>query len=249
MQPDSNISPETLFFESSGLDREKAAKYVKTALFGAEDGELFLEHTLEESLLLDDGKLKNASFRNSRGLGLRAVDGDLAAYAHASEISEPSLKKAVETIGQFRTGYEGVTAVAASPQRTNQHRYEALDPLHEVPFEKKIALLGEIDSYLRAKDPRVKQVSASLYGEWQAVMILRADGQMTHDIRPLVRLNVSVVAEENGRMERGSSGAGGRVSYMHYMNETNWKKQADEALRQAVTNLTSVPAPAGAMTT
>ncbi len=138
-------------------------------------------------------------------------------------------------------------AQIAPPFGTNQQLYTDINPLKEVAFERKIELLQQIDAYVRGKDPRVKQVSASLSGQWQAVHIMKADGSSASDIRPLVRLNVSVIAEANGRMETGSHGMGGRVGYDEYITEHNWKKLADEALRQALVNLESIPAPAGEM--
>ena len=180
-----------LFFTRAGLDRNKVDSMVGEALHGADDGELFLEYAQSESFAYDDGRLKSASFDTSQGFGLRAVSGEQTGYAHASELSEAAIQRAATTVRAVRAGHAGV--LAEGPTRTNRHLYTDANPLHAVPFEAKVKLLAEIDAYARAKDPRVRQVSVSLAGSWQAVMIRRADGETVQDIRPLVRLNVSVV--------------------------------------------------------
>jgi TldD protein len=240
-------SPSDLFFAKHGLDLPQVEGIVNTALHGMDDGELFLEYKQQESLVFDDGQLKNASFTTDQGFGLRSVLGETTGYAHASEISEGALKRAAETVRGIRHGQSAVTALHLPPFGTNRALYGDFNPLTEIGFEQKVSVIQAIDAYLRSKDPRVAQVSVSLSAVWQAVTILRADGQMASDIRPLVRLNISVVAKQGDRMESGSSGAGGRVSYAQYLTPENWKTQADEALRQALVNLEAVPAPAGEM--
>ncbi len=236
-----------LFFARAGMDKTRVKKVVEHALGGMDDGELFLEYSQSESLAFDDGQLKNASFNTEQGFGLRSVLGEATGYAHASELSEAAIKRAAETVRAVNHGQSGVVAAHPGPFGTNERLYSDINPLAEVPFAAKVTVLQEIDAYLRAKDPRVKQVSASLSGVWQAVEIIRADGKIAGDIRPLVRLNISVVAEQNGRMETGSHGAGARTSYEVYLEEHHWKEQADKALRQALINLESRPAPAGEM--
>jgi TldD protein len=233
-----------LFFTKTGMDRGRVEKIVAETMAGMDDGELFLEWSQSEALALDDGRIKSASFDQNQGFGLRALSGEAAGYAHASELSEDAIRRAGETVRAVQAGHSGT--VAAAPIGTNRMLYTNANPLTAVAFAEKTKLLMEIDAYARSRDPRVKQVMASLGGEWRAVEIIRADGR-TADVRPLVRLNVSVVVEENGRMEAGSSGAGGRVDYARYMDPTNWKRQIDEALRQALANLGAVPAPAGEM--
>ncbi len=220
---------------------------VGDALDGMDDGELFLEFCQSETLSFDDGVLKNASFDTTQGFGLRAVLGEASGYAHASDLSEGAIKRAAETVRAVKTGHNGVEDLYGSPPAPSGALYTDTNPLGEVAFNDKTALLQEIDTYLRAKDERVKQVSVSLAGEWQAVQIIRADACRTGDIRPLVRLNISVVVEKDGRMERGSYGCGGRSAYDKYISRDNWQKAADEALRQALVNLESVPGPAGEM--
>jgi TldD protein len=236
-----------LFFNRTSLDETRIQKILGTTLAGMDDGELFMEFCQSESLAFDDGRLKNASFNTSGGFGLRAVSGEATGYAHASDLSEAAIKRASTTVSAIRSGHTGNISVNRLSGMTAPVLYTDCNPLHEVPFEAKVALLTEIDGYLRSKNPLVKQVSASLSGEWQAVQIMHADGHKTGDIRPLVRLNIAVMVERNGRMESGSFGAGGRKSYHHYIDREFWQKQADEALRQALVNLESTPAPAGEM--
>ena len=149
-----------------------------------------------------------------QGFGLRAIVNETAGYSHASELSEDALKRAKSTVKEVYAGHSGIMSV--SPHKTNQSLYVDDNPLNLVPFSTKIKLLSDIDTYARNKDNRVKQVSASLSGEWQAVQIIRADGGRSADIRPLVRLNVSIVAAEGDRMESGNYGMGGReLSLIH----------------------------------
>jgi len=240
------ITTDRLFFDRTGMDRARVERIVSDALHGMADGELYLEYTQSESLGFDDGRIKSASFDQSQGFGLRAISGEATGFAHASDLSEAAIQRAATAVRAVKEGHDG--AIALAPPGTNRALYTEDNPLAAVAFAKKAALLAEIDAYARAKDPRVRQVSASLSGQWQAVQIVRPGGDRFADIRPLVRLNVSIVVEENGRMETGSAGAGGRVLYDHYLDPAQWKAQVDEALRQALVNLHSVPAPAGEMT-
>ena len=234
-----------LFFTRAGLDRARTEAIVEGALAGADDGELYLEYSQSESLVFDDSRLKNASFDTAQGFGLRAVAGETSGYSHASELSEDALTRAAATVRAVHAGHGG--EMAAAPNATNQSLYIDDNPLSLTPFADKVKLLADIDSYARGLDSRVRQVSASLYGEWQVVQILRADGSRAADIRPLVRLNVSCITGEGDRMESGSYGTGGRETYAFYMQPDTWKSAVDEALRQALVNLSSVPAPAGEM--
>jgi TldD protein len=235
-----------LFFTRTGMDRDRVQATVDAALKGSDDGELFLEYSQSESFAFDDGRLKAATFDTTQGFGLRAVAGEATGYAHATELSEDAIKRAAETVRAVARGYSGVSAGA--PARTNKKLYTEVDPLQSAMFEKKVKLLEDMNAYARAKDSRVRQVSCSLAGEWQQVEIIRAGGEIYRDIRPLVRINVSVVAEQDGRQESGSFGGGGRSGYDAYMSADYWHHAVDEALRQALVNLQSVPAPAGEMT-
>jgi TldD protein len=235
-----------LFFTRTGMDRARVEKIVAEALAGTDDGELYLEWSQSESLTFDDGRIKSAAFDQSQGFGLRGLAGEACGYAHASELSEEAIRRAGQTVAAVRHGHTGT--LAAPPPGTNRQLYTDANPLAAIDFGAKAKLLAEMDAYARAKDPRVRQVSASIAGLWQAVQILRADGSRAGDIRPLVRLNVSIVVGDGDRMETGSSGAGGRVEYHRYFEPEHWRGQVDEALRQALVNLGSAPAPAGEMT-
>ncbi len=240
---DALAATDALFF--STLDRAAAERLTAAAAQGAEDGELFLEHRESEAISLEDGRIRSASFDATRGFGLRAVAGEAAGYAHAAELSEAALARAAETVKAVASGHSGTLDVA--PRATNTRLYSDLNPLAAMEFSAKTGMLMAIDAYARAKDPRVKQVMASITGEWQAVQILRADGRRVADLRPLVRMNIAVVVEANGRRETGSFGTGGRFAYDRVLNEATWKAAVDEALRQALVNLDAVPAPAGEM--
>jgi TldD protein len=235
-----------LFFSRTGMDRDRVQQTVDQALKASDDGELYLEYSQSESFSFDDNRLKAATFDTSQGFGLRAVAGEATGYAHASEISEAAIARAADTVRAVSQGYSGVAA--AAPPRSNVKLYTDIDPLETAGFEKKVKLLEEMNAYARAKDSRVRQVSASLSGEWQRIEIIRAGGEHYSDIRPLVRINVSVIVEESGRQESGVFGGGGRSGYETYLDPQYWQGAIDEALRQALVNLTSIPAPAGEMT-
>ena len=231
--------------ETSGVDPDQALDVLQAALAGADDGELFLEKTESESLVFDDGRLKSAAYDAVEGFGLRVVAGETAGYAHANEISVAAMQRAADAAALAKAGHAGVTAEA--PHATNQKLYEPVDPLAAPAFADKIALLSEMDAWARARDPRVVQVSASLVGERRAIEILRADGRRVQDVRPLVRLNVSVTVEKDGRRESASAGAGGRAGFETWIAPDRWQGQIDEALRQALINLDAVDCPAGEM--
>src|SRR6266550_2446555 len=235
-----------LFFDRTGMDPGRVETIVGEALAGMDDGELFLEYSQSESVSLDDGRIKSAAFDTTQGFGLRAVAGEAAGYAHASELSEAAIRRAATAVRAVASGHQGT--IAEPPPGTNRSLYTENNPLGIVDLAAKTRLLAEIDAYARSRDARVRQVMASLSGVWQAVQIIRPDGRRVADIRPLVRLNVAIVVGEDDRMETGSAGSGGRVVYDRYLDPQHWKAQVDEALRQALVNLGAVPAPAGEMT-
>ncbi|GIU67181.1 metalloprotease TldD [Candidatus Phycosocius spiralis] len=218
---------------------------LKDGLHHADDGELFLERARGESFVWDDGRLKSASYDSDGGFGLRVVAGEAAGYAHANEISSASLTRASKAASIAKRGHSGTLALP--PVRTNAKLYSDADPLAAPAFEAKIATLAQIDYYLREKDPRVVQVSVSLAASRKEIAIMRPDGDIRTDIRPLVRVNVSVTAEKYGRRETGSAGAGGRTDYSQWIEAGHLKALADEALRIALVNLDAVPAPVGEM--
>ena len=224
-------------------DGARVQSILQDVLRGADDGELFIEASQSESLLFDNGKLKSGSFDTQQGFGLRTVYGEAAGYAHSGDLSKAALQRAASAVTAVKSGHNGTYADA--PRGTNKALYEALNPLSEPTFETKARLLEEIDAYARELDSSVRQVSISLAGSWQEVEILRADGQLARDFRPLVRLNVSIVVGDGDRQETGSHGIGGRHSFDRVIGEDDWKNCVGEALRQARVNLTSIPAPAG----
>ncbi len=235
----------TDLIETSGLGIETAKRITADALHGADDGELFVEYRQSEGLVFDNGRLKGANYDTAQGFGLRAVAGEAAGYAHSGEISEGALKRAADAVSAVKSGHSGT--YAAAPSRTNQSLYSDANPIGGPSFEDKVKLLEEIDAYARAKDPRVRQVTASLAGAWQVVDILRADGHRVRDVRPMVRLNISVIAGSDERQETGSFGCGGREAFDRFLTTENWQGGVDEALRQALVNLEAVPAPAGTL--
>jgi TldD protein len=225
------------------ISESRLKDIVADAVHGADDGELFLEYSEAEALMFDNGRLKTANFNTSQGFGLRAVAGEATGYAHSSELTEQALLRASDAVSTVKEGYSGT--MTAAPQRTNTHLYTEENPIPSPGFEAKAKLLQEIDAWVRAKDPRVRQVTASLASSWQHVEILRGDGHLVRDIRPLVRVNVSVVVGDGDRQESGSYGVGGRKSFGEFLTEDRWQFVAGEALRQALVNLDAIPAPAG----
>ncbi|HBT41875.1 MAG TPA: metalloprotease TldD, partial [Rhodospirillaceae bacterium] len=161
-----------LFFNRTGMDRDRVQGMLDDALTGMDDGELFLEYRQSESLVLDDGQIKTANFDTAQGFGLRAIAGESTGYSHASELSEAAIGRAGETVKAVRRGHTG--SLAAAPQGTNRALYMEDNPLALVDFQDKVDLLRAIDAYARGKDARVRQVSASILGNWQAVQILRS---------------------------------------------------------------------------
>src|SRR5436190_5256363 len=238
-------SPAPSILESVGVDTERAGKILNEALQGADDGELFVERSESESFLFDDGRLKSAAYDATEGFGLRVVAGETAGYAHASEISEAAIARAGGSASLAKRGYSG--HAAEPPRATNAKLYGEDNPLASPGFSDKVALLQEIDAWARARDPRVVQVMASLAGERRTVEILRGDGRLIRDIRPLARINVQVTVECDGRRESGYSGAGGRAGFEAWITPKTWQEQVDEALRQALVNLEAIPCPAGEM--
>ena len=227
------------------IDQGHALSLLREAVAGADDGELFLDRRRSEVMAFDDGRLKTASYDASEGFGLRAVCGETAGYAHSTEISENSLKRAVET-ARLAVGDGGGT-LADAPQATNRKLYGDADPMADAEFPVKVETLAEIDAFARQLDPRVVQVSATIAASLQEVAILRPEGHVVTDTRPMTRLNVSVIVEENGRRESGGAGGGGRYALTGLFDRDHWEGTTREALRFALVNLEAVPAAAGVM--
>ena len=235
-----------IFFGDNDFDLDKVQSLLSDTLIDADDGELYLESTKSESFSFDDGRMKNISYDSTKGFGLRAIAGEARGFAHSGEITESSLKRASETVKTVSKNYSGIMAPGPS-HGINKPLYTSINPIEETTFKAKTSLLQEIDAYARSIDKSVIQVSASISASYQAIQILRGDGERTADIRPLIRLNVSLVVEKNGRRETGNSGCGGRGKYEEWINSDKWKGQVKEALRIANTNLESIPTPAGEM--
>ena len=227
------------------LDRDSAVEILRNTLIGADDGELFFERCRSEVLSFDDGRLRTSSFDASEGFGLRAVQGETIGYAHSTEISEQAMRRATGTV-RLAIGAGGGT-LAAAPQATNQKLYSDHNPLSDSTFRAKIDILCEMDAYARGLDQRVVQVSATIAASHQEVVILRADGPDVSDSRPMVRMNVSVIVEQDGQRQTGYVGGGGRYGLNGMLAPTHWQPLIHEALRIAVMNLSAIPAPAGVM--
>ena len=227
------------------LDREAALTTLREAVAGADDGELFLERRHSESLVLDDGRIRSAGYDAAEGFGLRAVRGDVAGYAHSTEISEQALKRAAAT-ARLAVGAGGGT-LAEAPKGTNVKLYGDFDPIGDATFAAKIETLREIDDFLRGLDKRVVQVTASLSASVQEVAILRPEGGLVTDIRPMARISIACIVERDGRRESGHHGGGGRIRLDGLMEPGHWQPVAREALRVALVNLDAVAAPAGSM--
>ena len=233
------------FLYREALDPDEAKRLTARHLGACDDGELYLQYRVSEAFGFDDGRLKTADYNSAAGFGLRGVTGETTAFAHANEISAAAIDRAAATL-QLLDPAKGPHA--APPPRTNQSMYGADDPLGLIPFADKVALCQQIDAAARARDPRVAQVSVGLQGSWSVVEIVRADGFVATDVRPLVRLNVSLVAKSGERRETGFQGLGGRYLYDRLFDPATWNRAIDIALAQALVNLEAVDAPAGEMT-
>ncbi len=230
-------------FDHSDTSQAQAAALVADALHGADDGELFVEKRETQEFSFDDGKLKSASFDETQGFGLRGVSGETAAYAHSTEISKAALSRAAALCKTMTRTGSG--QIAAAPERTNQKLYSAHNPVEAIGFAEKVSLLKKVDAFARRLGPEVAQVSVSLSSDWQSVEIIRGDGQIYRDIRPLVRFGVSIVAERGGIQGQGSHGLGGRGDPLSYVTDERWQDAAREAYRQSLVSLEAKPAPAG----
>src|SRR5579872_1388253 len=237
-------APDPRRFLYQSLDPDGARRLASRHLYRHDDGELYLQYSTTESFGFDDGRLKTADYHSSSGFGLRGVSGETTAFAHANEISEAAIERAAATL-KLLDPANGEPA--PPPTRTNQAMYGPDDPLGLIPFADKVALCQQIDAAARSRDPRVCQVSVTLAASWSVIDIVRADGFIATDIRPLVRLGIQIVAQQNGRRETGYHGLGGRYLYVHLFDEVQWNRAIDIALAQALTNLQSAAAPAGEM--
>ena len=209
--------------------------------------DVYLQYTRSEGWSLEEGLVKSGSFDIEQGFGIRAVQGEKTAFAYSDDISELALLEAADTVRSIARAGQGSAKVPADTRRSAARvLYGATDPLGALDSNAKVALLQKVDRLARAKDPRVVQVMASLGGEHDVMLVLRSDGLLAADVRPLVRLSVNVIVEQNGRRESGSSGGGGRYS-LGYFDDALIAQYVDEAVNTALVNLESRPAPAGEM--
>ncbi len=212
-----------------------------------DDGDLYFQLRRAESWSLEDGQVKNASHAIRQGVGVRAISGEKTGFAYSDEIVLPALLEAATAARAIaRHGGEGQLQVWRSVQRPVW--YEPIDPLETLSAEAKVRLLERVDAEARRQDPRVTQVMVSLAANQDIMLVASADGTLAGDVRPLARLNVTVIVERNGRREQGSSGGGGRIGYGWFLDEDRALGYAREAVRLALVNLDAIPAPAGAMT-
>ncbi len=213
-----------------------------------DDADLYFQYTRSEGWGLEEGIVKSGSFSIDQGVGVRAVSGEKTAFAYSDDISQASLLDAARTVRAIAAASRSARRkIAPRGVAGSRSLYPELDPIATMDSTAKVALLGKVDQLARAKDPRVAQVMASLAGEYDVVLVARADGTLAADVRPLVRLSVTVIAEQKGRREMGSAGGGGRFS-LAYFDDALIGRYVDEAVQAALTNLESRPAPAGEMT-
>ena len=231
------------------LDEATLIKTIGTMFTHKVDyADLYFQSTKSESWSLEEGIVKTGSFSIDQGVGVRAVSGDKTAFAYSDEISERALLEAAAATRTIARQGAGKVKVAGTAQPSGgRDLYLPNDPLTSLDATAKVKLLERVEKIARAKDPRIVQVMAGLAAEYDVVLVLRSDGVLAADIRPLVRLSVTVIAEQNGRREMGSSGGGGRFSYA-YFDDALLEKYATEAVHGALLNLEAKPAPAGPMT-
>jgi len=232
-----------------GLDEAKLQRVLADIFTHKVDyADLYFQYTRNEAWSLEEGIVKSGSFSIDQGVGVRAVSGDKTAFAYSDDISLPALTQAAaatRTIG--KSGNGRIKVAGSLESHAGRNLYAPNDPLDSMTATEKVALLERIEKMARAKDPRVVQVMAGLAGEYDVVLVARSDGVIAADVRPLVRVSVTVIAEQNGRREIGSSGGGGRYAYGYFTDEL-LRKYVDEAVSSALVNLEARPAPAGAMT-
>ncbi|WP_332813709.1 metalloprotease TldD [Ramlibacter sp.] len=238
-----------LLLEPFGLDETHLARALaEIQSHRVDDADLYFQYTRSEGWSLEEGIVKTGSFSIDQGVGVRAVSGEKTAFAYSDDISEASLLDAARTVRSISSAARsGRAKVAPRKVASSRSLYPAVDPISTLDSTAKVHLLERVEQLARAKDPRIVQVMAGLASEWDVVMVARADGTLAADVRPLVRLSVTVIAEQNGRREVGSGGGGGRFG-LAYFDEERIREYVDDAAKAALTNLESRPAPAGEMT-
>jgi len=239
---------EKVLLEPGGIDRAGLERVLSKLMGPAIDaGDLYFQSTVQESWVLEDGLVRSGNHSAEQGVGIRAIAGEKTGFAYADEIRMPAMLQASGSARAIaRQGGSGT--VQAWKRSQSRPLYGADDPIDGMSAAAKVDLLRQVDAYARSKDPRVSQVVVSMASTYDTVLIASTDGTLAADVRPLVRLNVSVIAEQNGRREQGSDGGGGRFPYSVLVENDAWRGMADEAVRQALINLEARPAPAGTMT-
>ena len=233
-------------FETN-LDFKKTLNCLKNATQNVDDGEIFLERSQNESFLFDNKKLKQSSFNSKEGFGIRAVKGERIAYSHSSEISNDKIRNASESISLSKKESDIFKKDNINLTKNAKKMYTDENPFSNILLSNKIELLKKIDEYARQSNEKIKQVSVSLNASMQEIVLFKQEEDIIRDIRPMVRINISVIVEENGRRESGSSGGGGRFNLEEIMKEKIWKDHVNEAIRIANVNLRAKPSPAGVM--
>src|SRR6478609_9386906 len=238
-----------LLLEPFGLNESHLSRALaEITAHKVDDADLYFQYTRSEGWSLEEGIVKTGSFSIDQGVGVRAVSGEKTAFAYSDDISEASLLDAARTVRSISSAARSAKAkVPAQRVASSRSLYPALDPISTLDSMAKVQLLEKAEQLARKKDPRVKQVMAGLASEWDVVMVARADGTLAADVRPLVRLSVTVIAEQNGRREVGSGGGGGRFG-LAYFDDAHIAEYVDQAVSAALVNLESRPAPAGEMT-
>jgi len=245
--PALNIARSSLL-EPSGLDENKLSNVLGTVMGSAVDyADLYFQLSREESWALEDGIVKEGAHSIEQGVGVRALAGEKTGFAYSDEIVLPALTEASKAARAIARG-KGEGGVQAWHSQDAHRLYASADPFDGLSDQQKVALLGEVDAAARKLDPRVSQVMASVAAVHETVLITASDGTLAADVRPLVRMNVSVIVEQDGRREQGYCGAGGRYSLSEFLRERRWESLVQEAVRSALVNLEAVPAPAGTMT-
>ena len=232
-----------------GLDESHLSRALaEITAHKVDDADLYFQYTRSEGWSLEEGIVKTGSFSIDQGVGVRAVSGEKTAFAYSDDISEASLLDAARTVRSISSAARsGRAKVATKKVASSRSLYNGVDPITTMDSAAKVALLGKVEKLARSRDPRVAQVMAGLASEYDVVMVARADGTLAADVRPLVRLSVTVIAEQNGRREMGSAGGGGRFG-LDYFTDAQIETYVNEAVKAALTNLESRPAPAGEMT-
>src|SRR5512135_285490 len=241
------VTAAATLLQPNGLDDGKVDAALGTlAAHRLDDADLYFQYTRSEAWSLEEGQVKSGSFNIDQGVGVRAVSGEKSAFAYSDEIAYPALEQAAKAARSI-TSVGGSGRIGSGMPVTGNRLYLPMDPLATLVEADKVALLHRLEQYARALDPRVTQVMASLAGEYEVVYIARLDGHRAADVRPLVRVSLQVIVEQDGRREQGSAGGGGRFGYA-YFSDDMLKDYAEKAVHQALTNLNAKPAPAGTMT-